>query len=259
MIISMLAPKGGVGSSTLAVLMARARARTGNVLLVDAAGDRSLDLYTGTAHLIAGPYAGSIAETAVVCRPLDSLRLIRLETSKGSQWEALTEELKGLPDTDVILDHGSWEGADVAPLTASDKVLVVLTQDSQVLRAADRLVGELRDLGIQPALIVNMLEEKDPSELGSLEEIYDLFEEDHVGSFGFQHELRFAVNTGSMEAVPKETLEEAAALTEKIFGSSASAITEDTAPGPEGASAEAEPSPGVLAGIRSFFRRFRKG
>lgn len=259
MIISILAPKGGVGSSTLAVLLARARARSEKVLLVDAAGDRSLDLYTDTAHLLSGSYAGSIDDSAVTCRDLENLQVLRVEPGDGSLWPVLADELRSLEGTDVILDHGSAGEGEVAPLSFSDRTIVVLTQDNQVLRAADRLMGELRKQGREAAFIINMREDRDPTQLGGLEEIFDLFEEDHLGSISFQHGVRFAVNTGFTEALPEKTLQEAAELAAGIFGLPGSAPSLEPVAAFEESSAEAERPRSVLEGIRSFFRSFRKG
>lgn len=265
MILSILAPKGGVGSSTTAVLLARAKAQSGKVLLVDAAEDPSLDLYTGTAQLVSESFTGSIPEAEVFARDSSTLSVLRLEPGNDEHWKSLEEALLLLQDTDVILDLGVPGNEAVRMISFSDEVTVVLTQDNQVLRAADLLLGDLRKEGLEASFIVNMLEDKDPAILGGLEDIFELIEEDHLGSVRFHHDLRYTMNTGSFQSLSGEILQEFDELAARIFGT-AVVSDEDVPAGTEEKilretheAPEEERPLSVLEGIRSFFRSFRKG
>lgn len=259
MIVSIVAPKEGVGSSTLAVILARSRARMGKVLLVDAARDRSLDLYTNTAHLLSSAYSGSIADSRVDCRDLEHLMVLRLEPDDEFLHRIFAEEAGILEDTDVIVDHGSPREGDEALLSKSDQILLVLTQDNQVLRAADRLLGELRNKGLEASFIINMFQDKDPAFLAGQDEIFDLFEEEYMGSVSFHSEIRIAVNTGFTKALPENSQSEGRELAEKIFGPEEAMPSLESLAALEESLEKANNPPSVLEGIQSFFRRFRKG
>lgn len=260
MIIFFTSAKGGVGSSTLSALLAKERSSAGRVVLVDAARDPSLDLYTSSEHLVQEPYSGSLSGSAIPLDEAQRLCLVRLEPDKLSQ-VSLEEELSSGLFSDFIFDLGQPDETALGFLQQmgpEGEVLVVLTQDNEVLRAADRLLGSLRNLGIDARFIVNKMEERDAQELADLDEIFSLLEEDYLGFVRYDHSLRYEMNRGKLEEVASGIRVNVAALNDKLNGEKqgsdqmsqpAAAVPEQTEERPDG----------VLSKIRKFFRNFGKG
>lgn len=273
MIISFLAPTGGVGSTTLAVLAASFRAAGGRVLLVDGAPDPAVDLYTSTENSLPETQGGRLTQGAVPVRWTGGLSCVRRSISALPGKEALLAELFAGGYTDCILDAGVTDPFELETVLAlSDKVVVVLTQDNAILRASDRLLGEIRALGGRAGFLINKWEARDPAELGDTEEIFDLIEEDYYGSVSLEPGLRYLMNQGRPEQALADRLPELKALWEQLKATIESEDEPEDVPDDEpetqaglsdGAAGESTPTPageeapvrdGVLQRIRSFFR-----
>lgn len=251
MILALISPKGGVGSSTLSVMLAGAWQAP--LFLVDAAVDPALDLYTGTEHLLPEPYNGDLAASAMELENLPGIALVRIEP------ELLPVLAGELPsDTDVLIDLGmpGPEAMNFLSTTAAQSV-VVLTQDNQVLRAADALLGKLHHSGIRAGFILNRFEAKDTDELADLDEIFGLFEEDFYGAIDQTDSLRILLNQGRGEAIPPVLMDQARAIRDHFSPGNEPAIASaSSAPAPT--DPPAAPSTGVLARIRRFVTNFGK-
>lgn len=251
MILTLISPKGGVGASTVALMLARAWQAP--LILVDAAADPALDLYTGTEHHLQEPYSGSLTASAWELETSPGLSLVRVEPE---QLPALAAELP--TGTDVLIDLGVAGPEGLAFLNAtSARVLVVLTQDNQVLRAADALLGRLRQSGIRAGFILNRFEARDVNELADLDEIFGLIEEDFYGSIDQADGLRILLNQGRGEAIPTELMDQARTIRDRICQGTEEPIAAPDASAAAPPDAPAPPT-GVLARIRRFVTNFGK-
>lgn len=218
MIISILAPKGGVGSSTLAVLTAVCKAQTARVLVIDAAPDPSLDLYTSTENQVAEAFNGRLSDSALPVRDQSDLWTARVEAALLPDKRALSEQLLEGGYSEVIIDFGVVSPEDLPKvIQISDEILVVLTQDNQVLRRADHLLAQIRRQGGRAGFIISRLETRDNRELGDADEIYGLLEEDCYGSVRYEHSLRYIMNQGKPTEVSLELAHEIQAVCDKIY------------------------------------------
>lgn len=278
MVITFLAPKGGVGSSTMAALAAWEVSLREKVLLVDAASDPSLDIFTDTAHLVSAPFTGSIQDVSVVPRERENLQILRFPPD--ANFEKLASEFAKLQDTWVILDAGVPNDSNLREiLKFSQWNVVVLNQDNQVLRSADDLLGRIRRMGGRAVLFINRQEARPPSELGDMDEIYSLFEEDCLGILANEPKIRILTNTGKLDQLPEKAREEIQAFLDRIRGEAEDTRTRpmadntnemsplseegdpssDPTPMAETASSDEVKSHSVLEGIRAFLHGFRKG
>lgn len=217
MIISIAAPKGGVGSSSFALLLTRERGKVSNTVLVDMSADPALDLYSGTAHILAPEFNGSLHECSVELQGTANAKRARLRPDQLSLLN-LAEEGKE-NDSDFILDLGRPSEETISFL-AKEKIplILVLTQDNSVLRAGDELLGQLRNAGVDSSFIISMQDERDPLELADLDEIFGLIEEDFYGSISWQPELRIYMNQGKPELVSQKIQEEIEKINQKLNG-----------------------------------------
>ncbi|MFZ2257714.1 MAG: hypothetical protein WAV55_06190 [Clostridiaceae bacterium] len=218
MIISFLAPRGGVGSSTLAVLTASHRALTQRILLIDAAPDYSIDLYTSTENSVPNYYSETHQLSDESVRGMDNCWVARIDPDRPLHLEEFGAWLQTDRISDVIIDFGvaSNKALELA-LAISDKLIVVLTQDNPVLRASDHLLGKIRSTRGDAGFIINQWEARDISELGDQEEIFSLLEEDCVGVVSYDHNLRFLMNQGKPLEVPHHVAAEIQGICDKIY------------------------------------------
>lgn len=259
MILCIASPKGGVGSSSFAVLLAREWASAAPVVLIDAAADPSVDLYTATEQLLTVPYQGDLAASRLDLDEPAGLSLVRIETADLMK--------AALPDEDCIIDLGVPGQAALDFLKARDaRLILVLTQDNAVLRAADKLLGRCRDEGIRCGFVIDQLEDREPSELADLDEIFGLLEEDFYGPVSLDHDLRILFNQGRFLQAPEPIREQvrviAASLQagEEADGEGEAAAEDEAGAGAAAAAEVAQPVPdGVLSRIRRFFQNFGKG
>ena len=277
MIISYLAPKGGVGSSTLALLTAVQQATDRSVLLIDAADDPSMDLYTSTENSVPQTSFEELSRTRSAVRDIDRLILVRLEPAAIPDRIGLENWLEEEGISEVVIDWSALTDESlIRAITISDKLIVVLTQDNSVLRAADRLLGTIRSGGGQAGFIINQWEDRDVRELGDRAEIFDLIEEDYYGSLSFDHELRFAMNRGKPLEVSSKIAAEIQEICAKIYqipdfdddpaaeedplcvDQAVSEVPDEPSPEEHPTALEQLPQrEGVIARIRSFFRSGR--
>lgn len=197
MIISFLAPKGGVGSSTLAILTAACQSGGQKVLLIDAAEDPSIDLYTSTENSVVEPYFEGFGQSAGPVRGIENLRLAQVAPDEMPDLAVLKNRLELDQIAEAVIDWGAPTSQALNRAVAlSDRLIVVLTQDNTVLRAADRLLGTVRNTGAAVGFIINQWEDRAVQELGDREEIFSLLEDDYYGSLSYDHSLRFVLNQG---------------------------------------------------------------
>ncbi|UUM13177.1 hypothetical protein NQU17_06370 [Clostridiaceae bacterium HFYG-1003] len=262
--ISILAPKGGVGSSTLAVLLANVRSLYRPMILVDAAPDPSLDIYTATDHLMPES-AENLTEQAVAWA--ENCRRIRLE---AEEIQAQLPPFLGIEHQDLIIDWGVPTEDAIHFLAGNPmEVIVVLTQDNQVLRSADRLLGRLRQAGIRCRFVISHLQEADAADLADLDEVFDLVEEDYLGAIPWNPALRIQMNRGNLAELDQSVQTNLEQINERIEEQAADSdedvdttIEEENPELPEGTAAPVETEQagsGVLSNIRRFFKNFGKG
>lgn len=193
--IAIAAPRGGVGSSTFAVLLARHWGGRSDTLLLDGAPDPSLDLYTGTSHQILPDFNGNLSECLI---PLEDMGRTKLAVIDPSQLIRLDLSTQKKPSgSDLIIDVGTPDDEVIAFLAANEiPVILVLTQDNTVLRAADSLLGTLRRSGVRCGFVVSFHEDRNPQELADLDELFSLLEEDFYGVIPLSADLRIQMNQG---------------------------------------------------------------
>lgn len=279
MIISIAAPKGGVGSSTFALLLTQERAKLSKTLLVDLSSDPALDLYSGTAHIVPPEFNGNLKECSVELQGMGDTNLVRVSPDQLALLN-LTEKANK-KDLDMVLDVGR-PNEQIIGFLAKEKIplILVLTQDNAVLRAGDELLGQLRHAGVESGFIISKKEVFDPSELADLDEIFDLIEEDFYGSISWDSDLRIHMNQGKPEQVSQEIKEEVQKINRELDSALMHSLDgthtlnqieaseeketldekevfgeEETLDGTEGVNK----SGNVLSKIKKFFQNFGKG
>lgn len=277
MIISIAAPKGGVGSSTFALLLTQERAKFFKTLLIDLSTDPVLDLYSGTDHIVPPEFNGNLNECSVELQGVGNVKLARVRPDQLALLN-LTEEANK-KDLEIIMDVGRPNEKTIEFL-AKEKIplILVLTQDNGVLRAGDELLGQLRDAGVESSFIISKKEDLDPSELADLNEIFDLIEEDYFGTISWDSDLRIHMNQGKPDQVSNQIKEEIGKINKKldstlmknkddtinldsIEASAENSLGEETFEETDISSQEeilGEPG-NVFSKIKQFFQNFGKG
>lgn len=176
-VIAVGAGKGGVGTSTVAALLAHAAAAEGSVLLVDglpAVGGLSTMLDAPAGPGIAGLRAGSAAPRDVLVSLTEQMTLVgsgvgpdsEEPAPSGAEWRVLVRRLSQLwgEFDHVVIDAGSRLETVVAALESGAGRLVAVTEPGRVaVTAAYALIKAARSHAPELAadLVVNRAEGDD--------------------------------------------------------------------------------------------------
>lgn len=200
MIVTLTAARQGVGASTLATLLAKTLSKEQKVLLVDLDEPACLDLYTGLSQQIPpqGAHWEDRIQSVEGAEPFDFLHC------QNAHLDDFAQEAPEKYDI-ILLDLGNEASQVLAKVAKmSPELLFVINQDNACLRRGDGRLAHLSKLFPNIAFVVNEYKEpRDNFEFADLDEIFGLFEETYLGKISYNEELRFALNQGELEKIPK--------------------------------------------------------
>lgn len=227
MFTGFLSPRIGDGSRTLGVLFSMLLSKEGfKTLIVDARDINSIDLIVDIGSKIITPLKGDqikredlSLKDLDICEGKEGLNYLALEMGdiEKDDINKLLKLLKTSYDEIVILKE---ENSLDKFMDTLDTLILVSKQDNISLRYLDKfLEGKIRrkTLSKKTSIIINDFIKEDRNRLASLDEIYSFIEEDIVGIIPYSPSLRYYTNTGNLNDLSQEVIEEIKPLLANIF------------------------------------------